>query len=190
MLQQHILLSSWYISVFQKTVFLKEDSPRTSAAWAISVFKIPFLVFQLRIQICRAKSQRSYAGFCFPLDKGFFPIPEATANPPPAPAADSVAWEEQLPAAQMLPRVWFPRPSAKRDQRSRLLIPSQLPEWISSLPSTIRTAPEFPALPLSLTSLLDANVKKAGIIVPNLLALRYAVNTTGTYPICGSFSER
>lgn len=31
-LQQHILLSSWYISVFQKTVILKEDSPRTSAA--------------------------------------------------------------------------------------------------------------------------------------------------------------
>lgn len=99
-----------------------------------------------------------------PLDKGFFPIPGATAHPSPAHPEDSVAWEAQLPADQKhrcFPEsLWFPCPSAKREQRSRPLIPSQLPGRICSLASSLQTAPEFPALLRNCRPELSAGCKR------------------------------
>ena len=134
-------------------------------------------------------------GFVAPLDKRFFPIPGATAHPPPTHPEDSVAWEKQLPADQKhrsFPEsLWFPCLSATREQHSRPLIPSQLPGRISPLASsTQRLNSQLSRGTAALSSPLDANVRKAGRIVPNLLDLRYTVNTTGTCPVCGSFSER
>lgn len=140
------------------------------------------------------KFQRSHAGFCSSLAKSFFLTPGATTHHLQHTLGTAWRGRSRYPQIKSTDVLSLCAVASMSDCKGGANIPIlSFPARIYSPASSSQVASEFPAAswgPAALSSPLDADLRKAGRIAPNLPVRFYAANTTGTHPVCGSFSNR